>query len=95
LIKQTADRLATKPSIPSSVVDLLHVVSDLTPAAIVRELDRGSLKLMIAAMDSMSLEIALQVVDELRLQHEDVGLYELAAALDLVAGRLTDAMVRR
>ncbi len=49
---------------------------------------------MIAAMDPMALEIALEVVDELRLQHEDVGLYELTAALDLVADRLTDAMAR-
>ena len=95
MIKQTADRLATKPSIPSSVVDLLHAVSDLAPAAIVRELDGGSLSPMIAAMDPLSLEIALQVVDELRLQHEDAGLYELAAALDLVADRLTDAMAGR
>lgn len=94
LIHRTASDLATKPSIPGPVVDLLRAVADTQPTDIVAELDHGRLAAMIDALDPTSRQIAVEVVTELRLQHEELEMFEEAAGLDLVRDRLGRKLVQ-
>lgn len=87
--------MASRPTLPAAVPNLLRQFASLDLTEIATELSHGSLHSIVTSLDEMSLEIGAQVADELRSEHEGLGLFKEAAALDLLKDRLQDEQARR